>query len=272
MKKFLIVLLSALVLVVAACSHAQDNTKRKRVLISTNYGDITIELYNETPQHRDNFIKLAKQGYFNGLLFHRVIKNFMIQGGDPNSRNAPAGQRLGSGGPGYQIPAEIKPELFHKKGALAAARQGDQVNPERKSSGSQFYIVQGQVYTNGQLDTLEMQMNSGLQQQLLQKYAKESTDELNKFRQAGDQDGFNKLVTKIRAKADSAFQKEKITIPEEHRKVYTTIGGTPSLDGAYTVFGEVVKGMDVIDKIADVKTDQNDRPVKDVVMKVEVLN
>jgi len=191
----------------------------KKVSISTSYGVIKIKLYNETPLHRDNFIKLAKESYLTGTLFHRVIKNFMIQGGDPNSKNADSTAILGNGGPTYTIPAEIKaPTLFHKKGALGAARDG---NPAKASSGSQFYIVQGQVYTDQQLDNIAQQTGKPLS--------------------------------------------------KEQREAYKTIGGTPHLDGDYTVFGEVYEGLDVVNKIASVQTGKNDRPVKDVKMTVTVI-
>jgi cyclophilin family peptidyl-prolyl cis-trans isomerase len=251
---------------------SSQNNQTKKVLISTNYGDIKIELYNETPLHRDNFLKLAREGFFDGLLFHRVINNFMIQGGDPDSHGAEPGKRLGSGGPGYQIPAEINPKFFHKKGALAAARSGDQVNPERKSSGSQFYIVKGTVQTQAQLDTMEIKMNYSLQQSIQRTYYTNAQEELNKLRQANDQAGFNKRVSQLKATADSAFRvASKVRIPDEKRKAYTTIGGYPSLDGSYTVFGQVLEGLDIIDKISSVKTDGNDRPLVDVIMKIKVL-
>jgi cyclophilin family peptidyl-prolyl cis-trans isomerase len=168
--------------------------------------------------HRDNFLRLVKSHYYDGVLFHRVIKNFMIQGGDPESKNAKAGQPLGNGGPSYTIPAEFRVTLFHKKGVLAAAREGDNVNPEKKSSGSQFYIVQGKKFTDGALDTLERVRRNGKK------------------------------------------------LPEAHRQVYKTVGGTPHLDENYTVYGEVVKGLDVVDAIAAVQTsrDPADRPVEDV--------
>lgn len=191
------------------------------VKISTAHGDIVLKLYNETPQHRDNFLKLAEEGFYDGTLFHRVINGFMIQGGDPDSRDAAPDQMVGSGGPGYQIPAEIVEGLIHGKGALAAARQGDQMNPERKSSGSQFYIVQGKVFTPEELDQMELQMGKNLTPQ--------------------------------------------------QRQTYTTIGGTPHLDNAYTVFGEVVEGLEVLDKIAATPTGVADRPVEDIPMTVEVL-
>ncbi|MBX7050014.1 MAG: peptidylprolyl isomerase [Chitinophagales bacterium] len=197
-----------------------DDNKVYYVNISTTYGDMLVKLYNETPAHRDNFIKLVKEGYYNDLLFHRVIKDFMIQGGDPDSRNAGPNVQLGAGGPNYKIPAEIKPGLYHKKGALAAARQADQVNPSRSSSGSQFYIVQGKRSTEAELNNITR--------------------------------GYG------------------VNFSPEQKKVYETIGGTPFLDGSYTVFGEVVKGLEVIDKIAAVKTMYGDRPAEDVKMKITI--
>lgn len=191
------------------------------VLIETDFGNITVRLYNETPRHRDNFIKLVKEGFYDGLLFHRVIKNFMIQGGDPKSKDAQPGQMLGDGGLPYTVPAEFVPTLFHKKGALAAARQGDNVNPNKESSSCQFYIVQGNVWNPNQLKMMEYQMQKHFSQ----------------------------------AQIDA----------------YTTVGGTPHLDGDYTVFGEVVDGLDVVDKIAAVQCGQFDRPVKDVKMKMKVI-
>lgn len=194
----------------------------------TSKGRITLLLYDDTPLHRDNFVKLADSGYFNNLLFHRVIRDFMIQGGDPDSRDAEPGQALGEGGPGYEIPAEILyPTHFHKRGALAAARTGDEVNPQRKSSGSQFYIVWGRTYTDKELDKIDA-------------YLKQTSG-------------------------------GAVSLTPEVRKAYKRWGGTPHLDGAYTVFGEVVKGLEVVNAIQQVSTDANDRPVEDVrILSVEV--
>ena len=200
---------------------AQKNKKQTKVLISTRLGEIKLVLYNETPKHRDNFINLVEKEYYNGTLFHRVINTFMIQGGDPDSRNAKAGVMLGNGGPGYTIPAEFTPALIHKRGALAAARMGDNVNPEKASSGSQFYIVQGK------------------------KYKKEELEKLSKRTGA--------------------------TYTEEQYKIYETAGGTPQLDMNYTVFGEVIEGFDVIDKIATVAKDRNDRPKEDIKMTIKIV-
>src|SRR5436189_2786329 len=220
MKKTLLALLG--VAFVSIC-FAQDSTLKKKdrrrdVLLKTNYGDITIRLSDSTPLHRDNFLKLVKIGYYDSVLFHRVIKNFMIQGGDPDSKHAAAGQPLGNGGPSYRVPAEFRTSLFHKKGVIAAARDD---NPQKASSGSQFYIVQGKIFTDGALDTLE------------------------NIRRGGKK------------------------IPLEQREAYKTVGGTPHLDQNYTVFGEVVKGLDVVDAIAAVETSKGvdrDRPVNNVII------
>ncbi|KQN34479.1 peptidylprolyl isomerase [Pedobacter sp. Leaf41] len=196
--------------------------KNQYIRIKTEFGECIVKLYNETPLHRENFLKLAKDGYYNGTLFHRVIKDFMIQGGDPDSRNAKPDSLLGEGGPKYTIPAEFRDSLFHKKGVLAAAREGDMVNPKKESSGSQFYLVQGKVFTDEQLNALEE-------------------------------------------------KRLKFKLPEYQRQVYKTIGGTPHLDRNYTVFGEIVVGLDMVDKIAMLQTDKNNRPKQDVKMDISIL-
>lgn len=240
--------------------HAKDDAK---VLIKTTEGDIEILLYGDTPKHQENFLKLVKEGYYNGTLFHRVINEFMIQAGDPDSKNAPAGKQLGQGGPGYQIDAEfVYPKHFHKRGALAAARTADQVNPERKSSGSQFYIVTGKAYTPAQLDQMEQQMKMGQMQGVFYKIAGERQAEIQKLQQAGDREGLQKLQEEIIAIAEKQTADVKLT--EAQRQAYTTVGGTPHLDNQYTVFGEVIKGMDVIEKIEKAQTDSHDRPTSDI--------
>lgn len=221
-KGFLFGIFAALSLsVMAAEMPKETENKGTMVIISTSYGDMKVKLYDETPQHRDNFIKLAKEGFYDGLLFHRVIQQFMIQGGDPNSKNAQPGQQLGAGGPGYTVPAEFNPNFIHKKGALSAARQGDQVNPKKASSGSQFYIVQGKPASAQELQYLSSR--TGVQ------------------------------------------------YTPEQAAVYAEVGGTPFLDQQYTVFGEVVEGLDVIDKIAAVRTAPGDRPIEDVKFSVKVV-
>lgn len=223
MKKNLLMLMILLATVSAnAQKSKKKNTRSNMIEMQTTAGRLVIELYDQTPQHRDNFIKLAESGYYDSLLFHRVINQFMIQGGDPDSKNAPKGKQLGQGGPGYTVPAEFVDSLLHVKGALAAARTGDMVNPTKASSGSQFYIVQGRVFSDSELNNFEMR--SG------RKYT------------------------------------------EAQRELYKTVGGTPHLDGAYTVYGRVVEGLDVIDKIASSPTAPGDRPVEDVrILSVKVL-
>lgn len=227
------------------------------------------KLYDATPLHKANFEKLIDQGYFDGLLFHRVIDSFMIQGGDPDSRNAAPGEMLGNGGPGYTIPAEFVDTIFHKKGVIAAAREGDNVNPEMRSSGSQFYIVQGKVFTDEDIEKVEDRINATRLNNLITKYIEEAKEEA--FNTGGIVD-YQVIVPDARKKAEEEFKKQGYyKIPGFKRKVYQTIGGTPHLDNAYTVFGEVIEGLEVIDKIAAVETDENDRPVKDVKMKIKKL-
>lgn len=214
MKKLLLLICTFSVLSVFAAK-----PKNQYIRIKTEFGECIVKLYNETPLHRDNFIKLAKEGYYKGTLFHRVIKDFMIQGGDPDSKNAKPDSLLGEGGPKYTIPAEFRDSLFHKKGVLAAARDN---NPEKASSGSQFYLVQGKVFTDEQLNILEE-------------------------------------------------KRLKFKIPEWQRQVYKTIGGVPHLDRNYTVYGEIISGLDMVDKIAVLETDKNNRPKKDVKMDITIL-
>jgi cyclophilin family peptidyl-prolyl cis-trans isomerase len=216
MKKIKILLLSLLLISsISLIGQVKNDSKGTKVSIETSLGNIILILYDETPLHRDNFIKLVKEGYYDNQLFHRVIKDFMVQGGDPNSKNANRGEMLGIGGPKYTLPAEFNSSFYHKKGALAAARKGDDVNPQKASSGSQFYIVQGRIYSQSQL---------------------------------------NNMVTQG---SHPVFTPQQI-------KDYTTIGGTPNLDGSYTVFGEVIQGIDVIEKIANLPVDAYKRPLEDI--------
>lgn len=230
------------------------------VLIETEFGNMKIKLYDQTPKHKANFLKLVSEGFYNDLLFHRVIKDFMIQGGDPQSKDASASAMLGNGGPGYQIDAEFNDSLFHKKGAIAAAREGDQINPLKKSSGSQFYIVQGTKFTDEKLDFLEEQTSISDYISTHENVQKE----LAKLQQAQNKAGIEKLIESVKNKKDFKINK----ISDFKRTVYKSIGGTPFLDNAYTVFGEVVEGLNVIDSIANVKTKAGDRPQKDVKMKI----
>lgn len=237
-----------------------------KVKIQTMLGDIVVRLYDETPIHRDNFVKLVKEGYYDGTLFHRVIKDFMIQGGDPESKDAPAGKMLGVGGPDYTLQAEIKDELLHKRGALAAARQGDQVNPERRSSGSQFYIVWGQVYSEGQLNQLSKQLKMQRTQEAFNRLATSHRDEIMQMRRDRNRAGLQDLQDRLVKEAEAQVGEGGLT--EAQRKVYSTIGGTPHLDGQYTVFGEVEEGLDVVEMIQGTATRRGDRPIDDIEMRI----
>lgn len=242
-----------------------------RVKIQTSLGDIVVRLYDETPVHRDNFVKLAKDGYYDGTLFHRVIKDFMIQGGDPNSKGAPAGKRLGTGGPDYTLEAEIKDGLFHKRGALAAARQGDEVNPERRSSGSQFYIVWGQVYKEGQLRQFSKQLKMQRMQEIFNGLAAEHRDEIMQMRRERNRVALQELQDKLAAEAETRAA-EYAGLTDEQLKIYSTVGGTPHLDGQYTVFGEVEEGLDVVEMIQNSATTGDDRPMDDITMNISVAD
>lgn len=234
-----------------------DNTKMTQVKLETSLGDIVVELYNETPLHRDNFIKLVKEGYYDGVLFHRVIKNFMIQTGDGNSKTAGPNDMLGDGDPGYTIPAEfVYPKYFHKRGALAAARTGDQVNPERRSSGSQFYIVTGRVFGSDDLSRMVQEMKRNIFMRLV----KDNHQRIEDLQKAQDNASLETLQNELIQLTEAEAAKSLDPIID----AYTSVGGTPHLDGQYTVFGEVVSGMDVVDKIQNVETDSADRPVNDV--------
>lgn len=228
MNKLIRLLLGLMALMVLALPADAKKPQKPRVEFQTTMGTFVVTLFNETPLHRDNFLKLVREGYYDGLLFHRVIRDFMAQTGDPDSREAPAGKRLGEGGPGYTLPAEIDPFLYHWRGAVAAAREPDNVNPERRSSGSQFYIVWGKVQTPEDLSAVN-------------EVIKENTNGATE-------------------------------ITPERYQVYRSQGGTPHLDGQYTVFGEVTSGLKVIKKMQAVKTDRNDRPLEDVrIVKARVL-
>ncbi|MDE6135714.1 MAG: peptidylprolyl isomerase [Muribaculaceae bacterium] len=237
-----------------------------RVAVETTKGNFTILLYGDTPKHRDNFVKLVNEHYYDSTLFHRVIKDFMVQTGDPDSRTARPGQRLGSGGPGYRIDAEIDyPKHFHKRYALAAARQGDQVNPKKESSGSQFYIVTGRRLTEQQVNSLADNQLAQRMQNIFNELAGARYNEIRELQSKGDKEGLETLRQQLIAETEAKAKAEGApSIPEEVRFAYTTVGGAPHLDGAYTVFGEVTEGQDVIDRIEEVQTDGSDRPAEDI--------
>lgn len=246
-------------------NHHMENEKRTLVKLETTMGNITVALYNETPKHRDNFIKLVKEGVYDSTLFHRVIKQFMIQAGDPDSKNVSDTAMLGSGDVGYTIPAEFNPKFFHKKGVLAAARQGDDVNPEKASSGCQFYIVTGRKFTEPQLLGMENKINEQREEALFDSLARQHMKEIYKMRKAGDNAGLLELQDTLEAQArELADKEEKFRFTPEQIKAYSTIGGAPHLDGSYTVFGEVTEGMEVVDNIEIAKTNRADRPIENI--------
>ena len=254
--------------------YAKDSIPETKIVIETAQGNIKIKLYNQTPLHRDNFIKLVKEGYFDSLLFHRVIQNFMIQGGDPDSKNAPAKVELGNGGPGYTIPAEFNNQLFHKKGVLAAARDSDLENPSQASAGSQFYIVQGKVF-NDSLLQVQAKRNTRLKlyNRIVNKKENAHLIKMYKtFVETKQTDSTLYINDIINKQVDAVLAHEPLhTFSDEQIKTYKTLGGTPHLDGSYTILGEVFEGLEVVDAIAKQKTDKNDRPINDVRMKIRII-
>lgn len=267
MKRSVCLLFLSVSLLISGCAQV---SKDYVVTIKTDHGDMVAILYDETPKHKENFIKLAKEQYFDGLLFHRVIQGFMIQGGDPDSRNAPPGKMLGMGGPGYTIPSEISPKYFHEKGALSAVRMDDMRNPSRASSGSQFYVVQGTPVSEEQLKTDPEKFNQMMQQFFSDPANKPKYDSLIGFLQAQKRAEYEAYLMKVKPQAEAATGiKTDRDVDPEKVKVYATLGGAPQLDGQYTVFGKVIKGLEVIDKIAAQPT-KSDRPVQDIKMTVTV--
>ena len=246
------------------------------VEIRTDYGNILVRLYNETPLHRENFLKLARTKYFDSLMFHRVIKDFMIQGGDPDSKRANAQQMLGNGGPGYTVPAEINSKYFHKKGALSAARLGDEANPKRESSGSQFYIVHGRTFTENDLKATEEGMNMQVKRSLYNQYLNQPEnsslrDRIIKCQKDNNIDSLNIINAVAINYVEEEFKKQTgFKFSPEQINAYSTMGGAPHLDGSYTVFGEVIEGLDIIDKIANVEKGNSDRPKTDVRMYITI--
>lgn len=241
------------------------NEKETKVVFETTLGNIVVKLYNETPKHRDNFLKVVNDSVYNGVLFHRVIKDFMIQTGDPSSKTAEVGQQLGSGDLGYTVEAEfVYPQYFHKKGALAAARTGDAVNPERRSSASQFYIVTGKSYSPQQVEMMEQRMGDQKKEDIFSGLVRERVDSIRNMQAAGDSLGLEELQNELIALTEAEYAKNPLKFTPAQVEAYTTVGGTSHLDGQYTVFGEVVEGMDVVDKIQQVATDPADRPVDDI--------
>lgn len=256
-----------------ACTHKnKSNMEGTVILLETTKGDIRLRLYDDTPKHRDNMIKLAKEGFYDGTLFHRVIKDFMIQAGDPKSKNASDTATLGSGDTGYTIPAEfVYPKYFHKSGVLSAARMGNDVNPNRESSGCQFYIVTGRKFTPEELTSLEEQLNGNKMQEVFDTLARQHMKEIFMMRKANDTTALKKLQDELVEKAEHEVLLHPFRFTDEQVKAYTTVGGAPHLDGQYTVFGEVIEGMDVVNEIQNVKTNRADRPLQNVVIKKAIV-
>ncbi len=271
MKK--IIALLVLLLVFCACKAEKKMTPFSSisdddtiVLIETSSGDIKVKLYSDTPKHRDNFIKNIKEHMYDGIIFHRVVKNFMIQAGDPSAKDLPQGAPAGGGDVNWTVPAEIiYPKYFHKYGALAAARENDDVNPNKESSGCQFYIVTGTKWTEAKLMSKEKELNDVRQKEYFNKLVKESKDEVAKLRKNKDTVKLLELQDSLERKSEEMLKENPaIKITPEQEKIYSTIGGMPHLDNNYTVFGEVVEGMDIVEAISKVRTDRRNRPVDDI--------
>ncbi|MDE5917981.1 MAG: peptidylprolyl isomerase [Duncaniella sp.] len=242
-----------------------ENNGDVKVLLHTSMGDVTLLLYGDTPRHTANFVKRVNAGDYDGVLFHRVISDFMIQTGDPTSKNAPKGKMLGAGDSGEQIEAEfLFPKYYHHRGAIAAARQGDNVNPERKSSGSQFYIVTGRKFSPAQMDQMEHKAQMQHKQEVFDRLCSENRDSIMSLRRNRDREGLQALQEKLVKETEELTASAPVIYTPEMRETYVNMGGAPHLDGQYTVYGRVIDGMDVVDKIEKAETDANDRPVEDI--------
>ena len=272
MKKHLLLVLIATLFVNVSC--VAKTPADTIVSLQTNYGTIKVKLYPETAKHRANFLKLVNSGFYNGVLFHRVIGSFMIQAGDPGSKTAKPETELGSGDVGYTIPAEfVYPKYYHKRGVLAAAREGDNVNPQKASSGCQFYIVQGRVFTDEQLDSMDDNKKMNLKGKLFQDMLKTKESIVKQYREENNTIKLDQLRDTILQQVEAKLKTDTTyKFTAKQRNDYKTLGGTPHLDGSYTVFGEVIEGMDVVDKITQVAVDQNNRPLQDVkIIKAEIV-
>lgn len=270
MKKNILLFVLTIGFLMSSCAQNSDYV----IKIKTNYGDMVALLYDETPKHKKNFIKLAEDRFYDSLLFHRVMKGFMIQGGDPDSKKAKPGQPLGVGGPGYTVEAEFNKNLFHKKGALAAARQPDAQNPTKASNGSQFYIVHGTVINPSDIESLkvdQLKFNEAFQKFIANPANKPTIDSLMFIYTAGDMSAYKKKMLSILPELEKQTgMKLTKEISEQQIQAYTTVGGAPHLDGDYTVFGEIIQGFEIIDRITSQTVDGNNRPMDDVVMSISV--
>lgn len=262
-----LVLLFCLVLFVFSCNKEKCTVIR----METSMGLIRLRLHDETVMHKENMVRLVREGYYNGMLFHRVIKDFMVQAGDPESRFARGGMLLGDKDAGYTLKSEILSRYFHKRGALAAARESDNINPERNSSGSHFYIVQGRKYTEEELNEALENINNKRFTALFNRLKAAREAEIVRYQLAEDYDNLMRVNRELSDATREYFDQVKLQLTDEQRTVYTTVGGTPHLDGEYTVFGEVIEGMETVDKIAELPIDENCRPKEDVVInKMEI--
>jgi peptidylprolyl isomerase len=273
---FKTIILSLSIVLLIKTGFSQTFSK-ETILISTSLGNMKVKLFNETPQHRDNFLKLVREHFYDSLLFHRVIQEFMIQGGDPDSKHAEPAKFLGDGDLKYTVPAEFVPTLCHKKGMLCAARNGDDVNPEKASSACQFYIVQGKIRTDEDLVAYEKRINKSLvtkiKDDILNKPEnKILKDKIDGFKKAQNNDSLMVYFKTVNKLVEDEYTKTPhYSFPEAHKIIYKTIGGTPHLDSQYTIFGEVVEGLEVIDKIATVGKNKDDRPLIDIRMTISII-
>lgn len=265
--------MALLLFIFITMSNINSQEKDTLVVVETTFGNIKLKLYNDTPLHKANFLKLINDSAYKDLLFHRVIKDFMIQGGDPQSRVAADGSNLGGGDLDYTVPAEFRiPKYFHKKGALAAARTGDDVNPNRESSAIQFYIVTGKKYSDKELNKIEQQRQEKMVQKRFNELQLEYKSAIKDFYSSGDRDSLAELRQRLYAEAQEESKTDVANVfSPQQRDAYKAIGGAPSLDGGYTVFGEVIEGFDVIEKIEKVKTNAQDRPVENIKMDVKIV-
>ncbi len=262
------------ILAISVFLSIESQAQSKVVEISTNQGTMKFRLYDDTPKHRDAFIELAKEGYYNGTLFYRVIQNFLIQGGSKSSKGAAPGKRIGYGDPDKTVDDEILKHYFHKKGSLCAPRQPDNINPFKQSDISQFYIVKGRLYTSGEIDTIELAANRPIRNEIVQSImTQEVRAELKRLKDEKKVDEFRELAQRVKDKIETEYNlsPDVIKFSDAEREAYTTIGGYPDLDGKFTIFGECISGFEVIDKIAALSTDKNDRPFSDVKITVTVI-
>ncbi len=261
MKQVISILVCMLLLSIPSCKKNEEPV----VEFQTTAGIIRVKLFKETPLHRDNFVKLVKDGYYDGMIFHRAMKDFLIQTGDPNSKEANHNRLLGSGGPDYTINAEIHPQLFHKRGMLSAARLPDTENPDKKSNGSQFCIIQGRVYTSAELDTIELDAYNRQLNIVWQRIVAKNRNKISAISLSGDSLLLQAFQDSLVNQAEKDMKKEQVFLfTPEQRKAYTSFGGAPFMDNEYTIFGEVIEGLDVVKKISLEAVDMNSRPLKDI--------